>query len=161
MKQRDMMRELLRRLAGDRAQVIAAYATAERGGEVHRSRDSRNMTAEDYAARLFADGVRKGWIREWRSPSGAQLRLDHHTLHNQLSHVDYSRVITMEPGKRSGKPCIRGMRITVQDILEYLAGGMTEREILHHFSELTREDIKACLAFAADRERKLFVAATK
>jgi uncharacterized protein (DUF433 family) len=61
-------------------------------------------------------------------------------------------------GKRSGKPCIRGMRITVQDVLEYLASGMTEEEILRDFSELTRDDIKACLAFAGDRERKLFVA---
>ena len=72
--------------------------------------------------------------------------------------MDYSKIITIEPGKRSGKPCIRGMRITVQDILEDLAGGMTEDESLEDFSELTREDIKACLAFAADRERKLFVA---
>ena len=72
--------------------------------------------------------------------------------------MDYSKIITIEPGKRSGKPCIRGMRITVQDILEYLASGMTEEEILSDFSELTRDDIKACLAFAADRERKLFVA---
>ena len=74
--------------------------------------------------------------------------------------MDYSKIITIEPGKRSGKPCIRGLRITVQDILEYLAGGMTEDEILDDFSELTRADIKACLAFAADRERKLFVAPT-
>ena len=72
--------------------------------------------------------------------------------------MDYSKIITIEPGKRSGKPCIRGLRITVQDILEYLAGGMTEDEILQDFSELTPDDIKACLAFAADRERKLFVA---
>jgi uncharacterized protein (DUF433 family) len=72
--------------------------------------------------------------------------------------VDYSKIITIEPGKRSGKPCIRGLRITVQDVLEYLAGGMSEDEILQDFSEITREDIKACLAFAADRERKLFVA---
>ena len=72
--------------------------------------------------------------------------------------MDYSNIITIEPGKRSGKPCIRGMRITVYDILEYLAGGMTEDEILEDFSELTREDIKAALAFAADRERTLFVA---
>ena len=72
--------------------------------------------------------------------------------------MDYSKIITIEPGRRSGKPSIRGMRITVQDVLEYLAGGMTEEEILQDFSELTREDIKACLAFAADRERKLFVA---
>ena len=73
--------------------------------------------------------------------------------------VDYTKIITIEPGKRSGKPCIRGMRITVYDVLEYLASGMTEAEILTDFSELTREDIKACLAFAADRERKLFNAA--
>lgn len=72
--------------------------------------------------------------------------------------MDYQNIITIEPGKRSGKPCIRGMRITVYDILEYLAGGMTEGEILEDFSELTAYDIKACLAFAADREKKLFVA---
>jgi uncharacterized protein (DUF433 family) len=73
--------------------------------------------------------------------------------------MDYQDIITIEPGKRSGKPCIRGMRITVYDILEYLAGGMTPAEIIEDFSELTPEDIQACLAFAADRERKLFVAA--
>ena len=72
--------------------------------------------------------------------------------------MDYSGIITIEPAKRSGKPGIRGMRITVQDILEYLAGGMTEEQILADFPELTSDDIKACLAFAADRERKLFVA---
>jgi uncharacterized protein (DUF433 family) len=69
--------------------------------------------------------------------------------------MDYSHIITIEPGKRSGKPCIRGMRITVYDVLEYLASGMTEEEILNDFSELTPEDLKACLAFAADRECKL------
>jgi len=73
--------------------------------------------------------------------------------------MDYHDIITIEPGKRNGKPCIRGMRITVQDVLEYLASGMTEAEILADFSELTRDDIRACLSFAADRERKLFVAA--
>ncbi len=71
--------------------------------------------------------------------------------------MDYHEIITIEPGKRSGKPCIRGLRITVYDILEYLAGGMTQEEILQDFSELTSEDIKACLAFAADREKRLFV----
>jgi uncharacterized protein (DUF433 family) len=69
--------------------------------------------------------------------------------------MDYSKIITIEPGKRSGKPCIRGMRMTVTDVLEYLAGGMTEDEILREFPDLTAEDIRACLAFAADRERKL------
>ena len=73
--------------------------------------------------------------------------------------MSYEHIITIEPDNRSGKPCIRGMRITVQDILEYLASGMSEDEILADFSEVTREDIKACLAFAADRERKLFTAA--
>jgi uncharacterized protein (DUF433 family) len=69
--------------------------------------------------------------------------------------MDYNKIITIEPGKRSGKPCIRGMRMTVTDVLEYLAGGMTEDEILAEFPDLTAEDIRACLAFAADRERKL------
>ena len=73
--------------------------------------------------------------------------------------MTYEHIITVDPAMRSGKPCIRGMRITVYDVLEYLASGMTEDEILADFSELTREDIKACLAFAADRERKLFTAA--
>jgi uncharacterized protein (DUF433 family) len=62
--------------------------------------------------------------------------------------MNYQHIITIEPGKRSRKPCIRGMRITVYDILEYLASGMTEAEILEDFSELTQEDIKACIAFA-------------
>ena len=69
--------------------------------------------------------------------------------------MDYSKIITIEPGKRSGKPCIRGMRITVSDVLEYLASGMTEEEFLNEFPELTSEDIRACLAFAADREKRL------
>ena len=68
---------------------------------------------------------------------------------------DYSGIITVEPGKRGGKPCIRGLRITVYDVLEYLASGMSEDEILADFPELRREDIRASLAFAADRERRL------
>lgn len=69
--------------------------------------------------------------------------------------MDYRDIITIEPGKRSGKPCIRGLRMTVQDVLEYLASGMTEQEILDDFPDLTHDDILACLAFAADRERRL------
>ncbi len=68
--------------------------------------------------------------------------------------MDYSEIITIEPGKRSGKACIRGLRITVYDVLDYLAGGMSTEEILADFSDLTETDIRACLAFAADRERK-------
>jgi uncharacterized protein (DUF433 family) len=64
-------------------------------------------------------------------------------------------ILTIEPGKMGGKPCIRGMRITVYDVLDYLASGMSEDDILHDFHDLTREDIRACLAFAADRERRL------
>jgi uncharacterized protein (DUF433 family) len=71
--------------------------------------------------------------------------------------MDYRSIITLEPGKRSGKPCIRGMRITVYDVLEYLASGMSGDEILHDFPDLTREDIAACLAFAAERERHSLV----
>ena len=63
--------------------------------------------------------------------------------------------ITITPGVRSGKPCIKGTRITVYDVLEYLAGGMTEAQILADFPDLTADDIRACLAFAAARERRL------
>ena len=69
--------------------------------------------------------------------------------------MGYEDIITIEPGKRGGKPCIRGLRITVYDILEYLASGMTEAQILTDFPDLAVEDIRACLAFAADRERRL------
>ena len=69
-----------------------------------------------------------------------------------MNHLDR---ITLEPDKRSGKPCIRGLRITVYDILEYLASGMTESEILSDFPDLEREDIRAALVFAAERERRL------
>jgi uncharacterized protein (DUF433 family) len=67
--------------------------------------------------------------------------------------VQYQNIITIEPGKRGGKPCIRGMRITVYDILSYLASGMTYEEVLNDFPYLTQEDILACLSYAADRER--------
>jgi len=65
-------------------------------------------------------------------------------------------LITIEPGKRGGKPCIRGMRLTVPDVLDYLASGMSIAEILADFPELTEDDIYACLAFAVKRERRLF-----
>jgi uncharacterized protein (DUF433 family) len=64
--------------------------------------------------------------------------------------MDYSQIITIEPGKRSGKACIRGLRITVHDVLDYLAGGMTPEQILADFPDLTETDIRACLAFAAN-----------
>ena len=69
--------------------------------------------------------------------------------------MNYSRIITLEPGKRGGKPCIRGLRVTVYDVLEYLASGMSHSDILRELRFLNEEDILACLAYAADRERKL------
>jgi len=68
--------------------------------------------------------------------------------------MDYRSILTIEPGKRGGKPCIRGMRITVYDVLGYLATGMSIEEVLADFPYLTREDVLACLAYAADRERQ-------
>jgi uncharacterized protein (DUF433 family) len=69
--------------------------------------------------------------------------------------MNYSGLITINPEKRSGKPCVRDTRIAVYDVLEYLASGMNESAIISEFPELTTEDIRACLAFAADRERRL------
>ena len=73
--------------------------------------------------------------------------------------MNYQEYITIEPGKCGGKPCIRGLRITVYDVLEYLASGMTQAKILQDFPDLTATDLRACLAFAADRERKLVATA--
>jgi uncharacterized protein (DUF433 family) len=72
--------------------------------------------------------------------------------------MDYRDIITIEPGKRSGKPCIRGLRITVYDVLGYLAAGMTHEQVLAEFPYLTKQDILACLSFAADREKRSFFA---
>ncbi|MFQ5638089.1 MAG: DUF433 domain-containing protein [bacterium] len=72
---------------------------------------------------------------------------------------NFKDIVTIETGKRGGKPCIRGMRITVGDVLGWLAAGMTYEEILHDFPELTQEDIHACLAYAAERESKAKVLA--
>ena len=69
----------------------------------------------------------------------------------------YNDIITIEPGKRGGRPCIRGMRITVYDVLEYLGSGMSVPEILDDFPYLTEEDIRACLQYAADREKRMMV----
>jgi len=74
--------------------------------------------------------------------------------------TSYQSIITLEPGKRSGKPTIRGLRITVYDVLSYLAAGMTPQQILTDFPALTEQDIQACLSYAADREHQLLVAHT-
>jgi uncharacterized protein (DUF433 family) len=71
--------------------------------------------------------------------------------------MSYYDIITIAPGKRGGKPCIRGRRITVYDVLEYLASGMTQEEVLDDFPCFTKEDVLACLSYAADREKRLMV----
>lgn len=71
--------------------------------------------------------------------------------------MNYKDYITIDPNKRGGKPYVRGLRITVYEVLEYLASEMTEEAILEDFPDLAREDFKACIAFAADRERKLMI----
>jgi uncharacterized protein (DUF433 family) len=76
-------------------------------------------------------------------------------MNTEAETMDYRKIIMIEPGKMGGKTCIRGMRMTVYDVLDYMASGMTEDEILHDFPDLMRDDIRACLAFAADRERRL------
>lgn len=73
--------------------------------------------------------------------------------------MSYQERITIEPGKRGGRPCVRGMRIAVSDVLGWLAAGMSHEQIIADFPELTEEDLRACLAFAADRERRVLTAA--
>jgi uncharacterized protein (DUF433 family) len=72
--------------------------------------------------------------------------------------MNYQRIIYIEPGKRGGRPCIRHMRIAVADVLGWLAAGQTHQQIIDDFPELTDDDILACLAYAADRERRVIVA---
>ena len=72
--------------------------------------------------------------------------------------MNYQRIITIEPGKRGGRPCVRGLRIAVADVLGWLAAGMSHKDILGDYPELTEEDIRACLAYAADRERRIVTA---
>ena len=80
---------------------------------------------------------------------------------NDARHIgmDYQHIITIDPGKRGGRPCIRHMRITVADVLGWLAAGLSHEQILADFPELTEADIRACLAYAAERERRLLTAA--
>jgi uncharacterized protein (DUF433 family) len=72
--------------------------------------------------------------------------------------MDYQQIITLDPGKRGGRPCIRGLRISVADVLGWLAAGMTHQQILADYPELTDDDIRACLGYAADRERRIVTA---
>jgi uncharacterized protein (DUF433 family) len=86
---------------------------------------------------------------------GCFLSLDDIVCPVIISDMDYRDYITIDPNKRGGKPCVRGLRITVYEVLDYLASDMTEDQILADFPDLTRDDLKACIAFSANRERKL------
>ncbi len=77
------------------------------------------------------------------------------------SGMDYRRLITVDPGKRGGKPCVRGLRITVGDVLGWLAAGMSHQQISEDFPDITEQDIQACLEYAADREQRTTVALTR
>ena len=114
-----------------------------------RSRDRRRLAAD---ARLLYIDAYPAMV------AGAESRgiaLDRRRVAAYAESMTYLDRITIEPGKRSGKPCIRGLRVTVSDVLDYLASGMSEDDLLRDFPDLTCEDIRACLAFAADRERRL------
>ncbi len=91
----------------------------------------------------------------------ANLLLELQNLINLGKYMSYRNIITIEPGKRGGKPCIRRMRITVYDILGWLAAGMSFADIIDDFPELNTEDIKACLEYAADRDHHLVVVADR
>jgi len=111
---------------------------------------SRCLSSDSSSRALVSRAQSHGAKRRRQRPQvGPQLGLRY------ASRVDYRGIVTIEPGKRGGKPCIRGLRITVYDVLDYLASGMSEAEILTDFPDLTSDDVRACLAFAADRERRL------
>ena len=94
-----------------------------------------------------------------RSPASLLPLLVHLGTKGYSSRMTWQGIITLEPGKRGGRPCVRNMRITVADVLGWLAAGMTHAEILSDYPELTEEDIRACLSYAADRERGVLTAA--
>lgn len=114
---------------------------------------SESSTAAVGLARDAGYDAEPGW-----SFTGATLE-QYNRCHSYTMIMDYKQILTLEPGKRSGKPCIRGMRITVYEVLSYLAAGMTHEEILSDFPYLTQEDILACLSYAADREKQSLIAA--
>ena len=109
----------------------------------HLGRDGKRPRCREYAGRASADR----WLALGQRASYAV-------------GMDSQGIITIEAGKRGGKPCIRGLRITVYDVLDYLASGMTREQILADLPELTADDIQACLRFAADRERQLLAVLT-
>ena len=118
-------------------------------------RESRGKWAASICRGFVNSGKAHGQVQ----PSPWLPRLIGKALEGYTVPMNYQERITMEPGKRGGKPCIRGLRITVYDVLSYLASGMTHEQILADFPDLTKEDILACLSYAADRESHLKVIA--
>lgn len=122
----------------------------------------RNFKVCGWSQRLFASGDYKRYATQaliclgrQKQTSSSNIRLckwQEQNAHNFI--MNYRNYITIEPNKHGGKPCVRGLRITAYEVLEYLASEMTEAEILDDFPDLTREDLKACIAYAADRERR-------
>lgn len=135
--------EALKR-AAKRARLIAAQT----GTEIVVRRDGKLI--REYPKMSEFEEV-KQLTEQDRAESAAES-----TNKQSIQKMNYKDIITIEPGKRSGKPCIRGMRITVADVLECLAAGMSYEDVLSDFPDLTIEDIRACIAFAADCERRLF-----
>jgi uncharacterized protein (DUF433 family) len=151
--------------------VVDAPGAGNHPARAGRGADQVATAGEVDVARASADDIERGEPPELKADGHRNLerlarvtgegvqslgeihRLTVATQEAYASHVAYRDLITIEPGKRGGKPCVRGLRITVHDVLEYLASGMSEDEILRDFPDLTREDIRACLAFAADGER--------
>jgi uncharacterized protein (DUF433 family) len=135
-----------------RAARRARKLAAQTGTEVVVRRDGKMI--REYPKMSEFEEV-KELNEQDRSESAAEL-----TKKQSIQKMNYKDIITIEPDKRCGKPCIRGMRITVADVLDCLAGGMSYEDVLSDFPELTIEDIRACLAFAADCERRLFSKST-
>jgi len=123
---------------------------------VSSNRDERIVMSPAVGMKINVQGTATPTTPIVRCSSFAEYEILHYriVLPTEL-HMNYRDRITIEPGKRGGKPCIRGLRVTVYDVLEYLASGMTSQEIVDDFPELELDDIHACLAFAADRERHI------
>ncbi len=113
---------------------------------------------EDVLQVVYARAEREGGaarrVRELQAPYGPAAEAGPHPTGGGTE-MGYQERITIEPGKRGGKPCVRGLRITVYDVLAYLASGMSEDELLADFPDLEPGDVRACLAFAADRESRI------
>ena len=132
-----------------------AYANLAGAGLLHADFGDADLSGIDFNGLDLAKVNFQGANLAGAQPLSMLLYPLHSPPEQLLGAVDYTKIITIEPDKRFGKPCIRGMRITVGDVLQYFASGMSEEAILHDFPYLTHEDILACFAFAAAQERRM------